>query len=95
MKNKGLNKIKNVAECDGSAGCCRVESMVTVDERGQMVLPKEIRERAGIMPGDKLVLVTWEDNNEVCCISLVKSDQIMEMVKKSLAPMAREMLNVV
>jgi len=25
-------------------GCCRVESIVSVDERGQMVLPKEIRE---------------------------------------------------
>ncbi len=27
---------------------CSVESIVTIDERGQMVLPKEIRERAKI-----------------------------------------------
>ena len=29
-------------------GGCKVESLVTVDERGQMVLPKDLRDRAGI-----------------------------------------------
>ena len=33
--------------------CCKVESIVSVDERGQMVLPKEIRERAKIGAGNK------------------------------------------
>jgi antitoxin PrlF len=33
------------------AGCCQVEAMVSVDEKGQMVLPKSIREKAGIQPG--------------------------------------------
>jgi antitoxin PrlF len=27
-----------------NASCCRVESLISVDERGQMVLPKELRE---------------------------------------------------
>jgi hypothetical protein len=27
-------------------GCCKVESLISVDERGQMVLPKEIRDKA-------------------------------------------------
>ena len=36
---------------------CRVEAILTVDERGQMVLPKDIRERAGIQPGGKLALI--------------------------------------
>ncbi|MES0491418.1 MAG: HgcAB-associated protein [Leptospirales bacterium] len=94
MKKNSSNKSSAPEQCDPSSGCCKVESMVTVDERGQMVLPKEIRDKAKIAPGDKLVLVTWEDENEVCCISLVKSEQIMGMVKRSLAPMAKEMLNV-
>ena len=94
MKNSTINKSNAPISCDTpSAPCCKVESMVSVDERGQMVLPKEIREKAGIAPGDKLMLVTWENENEVCCISLVKSEQIMGMVKQSLAPMAKEMLN--
>ena len=41
-------------------GCCQVEAMVSVDEKGQMVLPKTIREKANIQPGDKLVLIGWE-----------------------------------
>ena len=27
---------------------CRVESLFTVDDRGQMVLPKDLRDKAGI-----------------------------------------------
>ena len=47
--------------CASSANdqpCCQVEAVVSVDERGQMVLPKEVRARAGIKPGDKLALVS-------------------------------------
>jgi bifunctional DNA-binding transcriptional regulator/antitoxin component of YhaV-PrlF toxin-antitoxin module len=31
--------------------CCKVEAIVSIDERGQMVLPKELRERAHIGTG--------------------------------------------
>jgi AbrB family looped-hinge helix DNA binding protein len=41
---------------DRAASCCRVESLISVDERGQMVLPKELREKANIRAGDKLAL---------------------------------------
>lgn len=73
-----------------SMSCCKVESLVTVDERGQMVLPKEIREKAGIRAGDKLAVVTWEKDGEVCCLSLVKSDDFGEMVKDKLGPVMKE-----
>ena len=45
---------------DLTKSCCRLESLLTIDERGQMVLPKDLRDRAKIKPGDKLALVTWE-----------------------------------
>jgi antitoxin PrlF len=32
--------------------------MVSVDERGQMVLPKDLREKANIKAGDKLAVVS-------------------------------------
>jgi hypothetical protein len=38
----------------GVASCCKIHSIVTVDERGQMVLPKEIRDQAEIRPGDRI-----------------------------------------
>jgi AbrB family looped-hinge helix DNA binding protein len=73
-------------------GCCKVESLISVDERGQMVLPKEIREKAKIRAGDKLALVAWEREGEVCCISLVKVEGITEMVKDMLGPMMKEII---
>jgi len=66
-----------------------VEALVTVDERGQMVLPKELRERAGIRAGDKLALVGIENEGRVCCISLMKIEEITEMVKSTLAPVMK------
>jgi len=67
--------------------CCKVESVVTVDERGQMVLPKEIRERAGIKAGDKLAVVSVSDGDRFCCITLIKADALSGSVKVMLRPM--------
>lgn len=73
-------------------GCCKVESLTTVDERGQMVLPKELRARAKIRPGDKLAVMSWEKDGEVCCISLIKVNDLTEMVKGMLGPLMKDML---
>jgi len=70
-----------------TVGCCRVESVVSVDERGQMVLPKQLRDRANIKAGDKLAVVVWEKQGSICCISLIKADQLGDMVKTLLGPM--------
>jgi len=73
-------------------GCCKVESLISIDERGQMVLPKEIRERANIRAGDKLAVVSWEIGGEVCCISLIKAEEFAGMVKGILGPMMKEII---
>lgn len=74
-------------EGGSGGGCCQVTSLVSVDERGQMILPKEIRERAGIKAGDKLALVAWEKDGAVCCLTLIKADELGGMVKDKLGPM--------
>ncbi len=71
---------------------CKVESVVSVDERGQMILPKEIREKAGIQAGDKLTVVTWEKDGQVSCISLIKAEDFAGMVKSMLGPMMSDMM---
>ncbi len=71
------------------ATCCRVESLITVDERGQMVLPKELRDRAKIKAGDKLALVSWEKDGEICCISLIKADYLSQRVGEFLGPIMK------
>jgi AbrB family looped-hinge helix DNA binding protein len=73
-------------------GCCKVESVISVDDRGQTVLPKEIREKANIRAGDKLAAMSWEKDGKICCISLIKVEEFTEMVKDMLGPMMKEML---
>jgi antitoxin PrlF len=74
--------------------CCgggfQVEAVITVDERGQMVLPKDVRARAGLEPGEKLALLTWEKDGEVCCMSLVRTKHLTGMVRDFLGPMMSE-----
>jgi AbrB family looped-hinge helix DNA binding protein len=65
---------------------------VSIDERGQMVLPKELRERAGIRGGDKLAVATWEKNGHICCITLIKVEDLVGMVKGQLGPIIKEIL---
>ena len=72
-------------------GCCKVQSLISVDERGQMVLPKEIRDKANIRPGDKLALISWEKDGKVCCISMIKAEDFGDMLKGVLGPMMKEM----
>lgn len=67
-------------------GFCNVEAIVTVDDRGQILLPKELREKAKINPGEKLAVVTCQNNGEVSVIALIKSDNIADMIKNFLGP---------
>ncbi len=65
---------------------CEIQSLVSVDERGQMVLPKEVREKAKIKPGDKLALISWERSGEFTCIVLIKAGELGGMIKEFLGP---------
>lgn len=58
-----------------------VEGVATVDERGQMVLPKAIRDKAGIRPGDKLAIVTLVRDGKVCCIHLFRTEELANGIK--------------
>jgi antitoxin PrlF len=78
---------------ESESGCCNVEALVSVDERGQMVLPKDVREAAGIRPGDKLALVLWRKEGRVCCMTLVKADEITGLVKDRLGPLMKGLIS--
>jgi AbrB family looped-hinge helix DNA binding protein len=75
--NKGVNR-------------CKVESIISIDERGQMVLPKELREKANIRAGDKLAVVSWDKEGEICCLYLIKTEYLAERVKDFLGPMMKD-----
>jgi AbrB family looped-hinge helix DNA binding protein len=77
---------------DRKANFCRIESIISVDERGQMVLPKELRDKMNISAGDKLAVISWEKDGKVCCLSLIKAENLAEMTKDLLGPMMKEAL---
>ena len=81
--------------CCASSGsnqpCCKVESVVSVDERAQMVLPKDLRERANIKAGDKLAVVSWGQKDGLLCLALIKAEDLNSLVKQMLGPLFKEM----
>jgi antitoxin PrlF len=88
-------KAVNPSCCERAGGgmaCCKVEALISVDERGQMVLPKEMRDRAGIHAGDKLALASWEKEGKVCCFILIKAGEFGDLVKGLLGPLMKEMM---
>lgn len=78
-----MNKAKSKRCCGSrrdSEVSHQIEAIITIDERGQMVLPKETRTKAGIRAGDKLALVGWRKGDHDCCLSLVKVEEMAEML---------------
>lgn len=71
---------------------CKIDAVVTVDERGQMILPKDIRKKAGIKAGDKLALVSCEKDGKIECISLLKAEKLTESLKKTLGPLLKDII---
>ena len=56
-----------------------------------MVLPKELRDRAGIQAGDKLALISWVKDGRVYCFSLIKAEMLEAQVRDILGPIMSDM----
>ena len=88
---------KSVECCDTSPiledmKCCKVDALITIDGRGQIVLPKDVREKAGVKAGDKFVVMSYESEGKIYCIFLVKADDFADTAKDMLGPMVKEIL---
>ena len=73
-----------------NVGCCKVDAIVTIDSKGQIVLPKDLREKAKLKPDDKLAVIGCERDGEVCCIMMVRADDLGSSVKVMLGPTLKE-----
>jgi|HubBroStandDraft_1064217.scaffolds.fasta_scaffold174684_3 antitoxin PrlF len=82
------------AGCCGlpSPGGCQVEAIVAVDARGQMVLPKDLRDQLGIKPNDKLAVVAWKREDRICCLTLLKADELADAVRVTYGPLLNDMV---
>ena len=72
--------------------CCKIDAVVTIDAKGQIVLPKDLRERANLKPNDKLAVIVFERDGEVCCFTMMKAEMLGSPVKKMLGPVLKEAL---
>jgi AbrB family looped-hinge helix DNA binding protein len=54
-----------------------------------MVLPKEVRERAGLRPGDRLAVITWEEGGKIRVVCLTKADELSGSALNLIAPLMR------
>ena len=73
--------------CDGET--CRIDAVVTMDAKGQIVLPKDLREKANFKPNEKIAVVASEKDGEVCCIMMIKAEKLGGAVTKTLAPLLK------
>ena len=69
-----------------------VEAVATIDDRGQMVLPKAIRKRLGLKAGDKLAISVMERDGKPCCITLIRTEELSGMVREFLGPAIKDLL---
>lgn len=73
----------------GNMNCCEVEAIVSFDERGQLVIPKDVRKKFGLKAGDKFALVSCYSEGDVkgpCCFTLLKTADMRTVVSQSLKP---------
>jgi len=72
---------------------CRIDAVITIDAKGQIVLPKDLREKANFKPNDKIAVVACEKQGEVCCIMMVKAEKLVGAVTKTLGPLLKGVTN--
>jgi bifunctional DNA-binding transcriptional regulator/antitoxin component of YhaV-PrlF toxin-antitoxin module len=56
------------------------------------VLPKELREAAGIAAGDKLAVVSLKNGERLCCLALMKVEELAGPVREILNPVASSLI---
>ena len=80
-----------MTSCEGDG--CRIDAVVTIDVKGQIVLPKDLREKANFKPNDKIAVVACEKDGEVCCITLLKAERLVGAITKTLGPLLKGVTN--
>ncbi len=85
--------------------CCQIEAIVSFDERGQLVLPKDLRKKFNLKAGDKFALISCmssdadasccntDDSTSLCCFTLVHTNQLTGIVEQALGPMMNDIFN--
>ena len=63
----------------------KIDAVVTVDAKGQVVIPKSLREKAGFETNGKIAILSLEKDGKFCCLLMIKAEKLDEAVKKTLS----------
>lgn len=69
-----------------------VEAIVSCDDRGQLVLPKEVRKRLNIGSGEKLALLNISNNENEFFLTLIKATSLEDLIKNYMTPVVKDMI---
>lgn len=69
-----------------------VEAIVSCDDRGQLVLPKEIRKRLKILSGDKLALLNISNENDDFFLTLIKANALEGLIRNYMSPVMKDVI---
>ena len=75
-----------------SKKCCKIDAVVTIDAKGQLILPKDLREKAKLEPNDKLAVISCERDGNICCFVIIKAETLSGPVKKLLEPILKDII---
>ncbi len=64
-----------------------LEAIVSFDDRGQLVLPKDLRKKFNLSAGEKFALISCTDQEGLCCLSLIKTKALNSHIGRVLGPM--------
>jgi AbrB family looped-hinge helix DNA binding protein len=67
--------------------CCQLEAVVSFDDRGQLVLPKDIRKKFNLKSGEKFAIISCMNGDELCCLTLVKTQSLNDTMQNIIGPL--------
>lgn len=69
--------------------CCEIEAVVSFDERGQLVFPKDVRKKFNLKAGEKFLMISCTNEAGLCCFTMVKTTAVNKMVGNAINPMLK------
>ena len=72
-----------------------ISKIVKVGKRGEIVIPKEIREKLKIKKGERLLIITFQTKFLKNQLVIVKADEAMKALEKIFSPLLGRKMNII
>ena len=69
-----------------------IEAILSCDDRGSLVLPKEIRKRLKIKAGEKLALLNIKNDEGDFLLTLIRANSLEGLIKNYLTPVMKDII---